>query len=104
MVVYSCKKQKSEPVPVVPCDNATMTWSLKVNSIITTNCATSGCHVPGGRGNGDFTSYSGVKSKVDNGSMMDRVVVKKDMPQGGLLPDYERRVIECWISSGAPQN
>ena len=92
---------------VTACDTANITYAVDIEPIISTNCATSGCHVSGGSGPGNFTTYSGLKAKVDmgvNGTVEHRVVVLKDMPLGGSLTQDEIFKIDCWIQDGAPNN
>ena len=65
-----------------PCDS-TYVFNGKISKIIEQNCSgiqhASGCH-SGGSLNGDFTSYAGIKDKVDGGSFGFRVLQSKDMP------------------------
>ena len=86
------------------CTTDSMSFSIDINPIIAANCAISGCHVSG-FSEGDFTSYQGIKDKIDNGDKIrERVVIKKDMPASGPLPDCEINKIESWLNAGAPNN
>jgi hypothetical protein len=85
------------------CDTSDLSYPDVIKPIIDLNCAVSNCHVAG-TGNPDFTSYAGLKAAVDNGSVMDRVVVKKDMPPSGPLSSCNIAKIEAWIEIGAPSN
>jgi hypothetical protein len=80
---------------------ATVSFTLHVQTLINNQCAYSGCHVQGGSGNGDFTSYSGVKQKVDNGSFHQRVIVDRDMPPAAPLPDCDLQLLQAWLDQGA---
>lgn len=86
-----------------PCDTAAVSFANDIMPMIQGNCIT-GCHVAGGSGNGIFENYNEVKAKVDNGSMMQRVVVNQDMPPGGSLTDCQISQVQAWILNGAPNN
>jgi hypothetical protein len=78
-----------------------------VLGILNTNCTFSGCHNTGSV-NGDFTSYAGIKLKVDNGTFSNRVLVTKDMPPNytsgpSSLSDCDLIKLKKWINLGAPQ-
>lgn len=91
------------------CDSTiSVTYTNKVKSIATTNCTFSGCH-DAGSGNGDFTTYSGVKIKVDNGTFNQRVLVLKDMPPSHspgpkFLSQCDLALLRKWVNDGAPEN
>ena len=85
------------------CDVENVDYVTVIKPIIDTNCAISGCHVPG-TGEPDFTTYTGVKKAVDNGSIEDRVIVRKDMPPAGPLSSCNIAKIQAWIDKGAPAN
>lgn len=85
-------------------DSTEITYTKNIQPIIANNCAIPGCHVPGGSGSGDFTSYSGVKAKVDNGTFHQRVIVEKTMPPAGPLGNNQLQILEKWINAGAPNN
>lgn len=93
------------------CPTGTVSFASEIAPIIKTNCGVPGCHVPGGNGNGAFVSgpnaevdYAVVKSKVDGSSFNNRVLVQKDMPQGGSLTECELNRITEWLNAGAPNN
>jgi len=88
----------------IPCDTAAVTFSDNIEPIISASCAIPSCHVPIGSANGVFQSYSGIKSKVDNGSFMDRVIIQQDMPPNGDLSSCEIEQLKIWIDEGAPNN
>jgi hypothetical protein len=107
--LQSCTKDKtSMPVAVGPCDSLSVSFQADIAPIMNTYCTFSSCHTYGS-GMGDFTNYSGVKSKVDNGQFENRVLNLKDMP-----PTYssgpksinsdDLQKIKCWIDDGAPDN
>lgn len=83
--------------------NADLSYNLNIKRIIDQHCIS--CHVPGnGVGAvGDYRTYSGLKTYLDNGKILDRVVIDKDMPQGGGMSQAQRDSINCWIASDYPQ-
>ena len=86
------------------CDTSNYTFSGRIAAIFSTSCATSiGCH-SSGSSNGPFTSYAEIKPFIDNGSIMDRVVVKQDMPVAAPLPGCDMEVLVKWIEDGAQNN
>jgi hypothetical protein len=87
----------------VDCDVTNVDYSTVIKPIADSNCAISGCHVPG-TGLPDLTTYVGLKTIADNGKLNDRVVVRKDMPPSGPLSNCDIDKIEAWISQGAPEN
>ena len=86
------------------CDTSNYSFSGRIAAIFSTSCATSiGCHSSGSN-NGPFTSYAEIKPFIDNGSIMDRVVVKQNMPVAAALPSCDMEVLVKWIGDGAPNN
>lgn len=86
------------------CDTTSVTFSDDVEFIISANCATSGCHVSGGTGNGNFETYAGINQKVQNGSFEQRVIVEQSMPPDGFLSECDIQVLQQWLNDGAPNN
>jgi uncharacterized membrane protein len=108
-IMTSCAYNKTpEPIPVTPDECAQITFSKNIKPIIEQNCAVSGCHATNGIGNdyGNFETYEGLKIKVDQGQVRNRVFVVKDMPPApyGPLTTEESRALECWLNNGAPNN
>lgn len=85
------------------CDTSAVSFSNDIMPMIQGNCIT-GCHMAGGNGNGLFENYAEVKAKVDNNSMMQRVVITQDMPPSGGLTDCQINQMQAWILNGAPNN
>lgn len=93
--------------PINYCDTASVTYSGSVRPIIELNCAVAGCHVPGGDAPGDYTSYTGVKARVDDGSLLPSINQSPDavaMPPYGMLSECDIAKITEWVQQGAPQN
>ena len=86
-----------------PCDVSNVTYTLDIQPMIDTNCAISGCHVAG-TGRVNLTTYTGLKNIVDDGRLVTRVIVQKDMPPSQPLSKCQMDKIQAWIDQGAPEN
>jgi hypothetical protein len=111
--LQSCTNDKGElPKPIVI---PSAPYQTTVKPIIVTYCYGQGnqtCHVtPSNQGaNGDFTTYAGLKAKVDNGSIQTRVL----NPGGGMPPSYstgpvaltsaDLQKLKTWVNNGAQNN
>jgi len=101
----SCYKDNEEALyGDANCQPQDVSFSGQILPIISNSCAIVGCHVQGGLGNGLFENYAQLKTKVDNGSLLERVVVEQDMPPNGVLPSCQIQTIQQWILEGAPNN
>jgi len=104
----SCTKEVGKNPELIPvkssssCD--TVKFAAHILPIIQNNCLN--CHSGFGPGNGNLTSYAGIKDKVDNGSFKARVIdlLPTPMPQSGALPAQQIALIKCWLENGAPNN
>lgn len=109
LTFWYCAKEKG-PAPKIStlanCDTVTnITYNGIIDSIINLKCVNGTCHAPGGTGNGDFTTYAGLKIKVDDGSFRNRVLVTKDMPStssGIIMSECDLKRLEIWLNKGAP--
>lgn len=84
--------------------NPDLSYNLNIKGIIDQQCIS--CHAPGSGvvgAVGDFRTYEGIKSYLDNGKVLDRVVIDKDMPQGGGMSQAQRDSINCWIADNYPK-
>jgi len=100
MILLSCAKGKVNYSP--DCSGAAKTFSGDVSSIISSSCATSGCHAAGsGNGPGALTNYSEI---FNARSSIRRQVGNGSMPQNSSLTNSQKDAIMCWIDSGAPNN
>jgi cytochrome c5 len=89
------------------CDTANVTYSVSIKPIITNKCQ--GCHSSSSPGGGyDFTSYDGVKARVNDGKLwgsVNYVAGYSAMPKNGIkLSTCELAKIKKWIDAGAPNN
>lgn len=103
-LAFSCKKKdKKDDLNNLDCSTISSGYASNIKPIIDGNCLSSGCH-NAGSANGDFTTYAGLKAKVDNGSIDNRVIQQKNMPLNNPLATDELKKIKCWLNSGAPNN
>jgi len=102
----SCTFKSAVPANATITD--TVSYSKTIAHLDSTMC--NSCHVYGGTGNGDFTTYAGLKAKANGGaqsSLYARVVTLKDMPTPGsgyTLTDAQRNEYAAWIQQGAKNN
>lgn len=78
-----------------------ISWSSEIQSIITTNCATSGCH--NGSQSPNLTTLAGVQANKDN---VKSRTANRSMPPSGRtdLTDDQIKKIACWVDDGAKNN
>ncbi len=97
MLPFSCKTK----APALDCTTIESSYSKDIAPIISMNCMP--CHSAGSK-KGDWTTYAGVKTAVDNGNFENAVLIKKDMPPIGPLSLEDRKKIRCWLNDGAKDN
>lgn len=103
--INSCYYDNEEELyPNFVCDTSAATFMAVIDPIIKSNCALSGCHVPGGSGNGDYTNYAGIKAAVDNGKIQERAINLRNMPPSGPLSNCDILKLQTWINNGALNN
>lgn len=93
--------QDTTTTPVSDCDSTKVLYCNKIKKILTDNCIS--CHVAGGTGTGDFTTYLGIKDKVTSGSLRLRTLTFMDMPPSGPLSNADTTIISQWLAAGAPE-
>ncbi len=85
-----------------------MSFAVDITPIIQTNCAGGSCHDSGTAARGyDYSSYSGVKSSVDNNRMMGSINHQGGfivMPPSYQIANCDIQKIQTWINEGAPNN
>lgn len=86
------------------CNTDQVTYSEVIEPLVQLRCNAPACHAPGGDGIGDFTSYQGLKSQVDNGNVAQQVLEMESMPPAGALSSCEMDQVRIWIDNGAQQN
>ncbi len=106
LMVQSCAYESVEPVKVQVTDSI-ISYSKTIAPLTAAQCSSStGCHESGSQ-DGDFTTYDGLKEMAKGGSLYNRVVKEKDMPQIGSsykLTDVERGLYAAWIQQGFQNN
>ena len=115
LVIYSCTYDNlDEPIPIAVefCDTIPATYDLNIRTLVETNCAYTGCH--NGSAPGDYTTFAGMLSSLENGIIQDRVITQKDDPNLGMPPNYatgpidmppqELDIFMCWLEAGFPEN
>ena len=108
--LVACSEDSTEEMTPdgVDCTNINASYSNDIEPIISNSCALSGCHVAG-FSRGDFTTYEGLKAKVDDGSVKTRAIDQMNMPPANSsgptsLNDNQLELLTCWIEAGAPDN
>jgi cytochrome c5 len=79
----------------VPATGDEGVWQTTVRPIYAHTC--SACHKRGGTANIDLSTYAAWAERRSR--IYDRVVVRKDMPQGGTLADADIEAIRAWAMS-----
>jgi len=95
---------EEELYPNSDCNTDAVSFSVQIQPIISSSCATPGCHVAGGTAGFSLETYSEIKSKVDDGSFRDRVIVQQNMPPSEDLSSCELEQLKVWLDEGAPNN
>jgi hypothetical protein len=88
-------------------DTTNIAFAKDIQPILTTNCVGSGCHNSAAAGGiGDFSSYTDVKTKVDNGKFAKRVFdgIPSFMPPGGFANAADKNKLKGWVDAGAKNN
>ncbi|MEM8907948.1 MAG: hypothetical protein AAGD05_08900 [Bacteroidota bacterium] len=104
VLTWSCSSDKLPEPEVGGCDPA-LAYNGAIKAIIDNSCAFSGCHVAGGDGPGDYTTYAGLLGNLENESIKTRVIDQRDMPiaPGEISPE-DLELVRCWLLAGFPEN
>ena len=86
----------------VDCSTVSAKFSADVAPIISSQCATSGCHDATASGGIVLQNYAQISAAKDR--IQTRALTEKTMPPSGPLPAAQVNAIQCWINSGAPNN
>lgn len=98
----ACEKNNPKG-PDCNISNTDFSYTKNIKGIIDRQCV--GCHQPGSGvpgAVGDYRTYNGLKAYLDNGKILQRVVIDKNMPQGGGMSQAERDSVNCWIAAKYP--
>ncbi len=87
------------------CDKTPSNYNTVLKPVILQKCSQGYCHHDGAF-MGDFTTYAGLKEKIDKGTFKLQVFDNKVMPPSfsEQLTDDELKKIKCWLDDGAPEN
>lgn len=100
-----CTKDKGIPIMKTGSQTCKSRYVADIKPIIMIKCATDGCH----ESNfpfGNFTSYSELKIRIDNGRIRTLVFENDLMPPANSvkLSTDELEILKCWIDDGAIEN
>jgi uncharacterized membrane protein len=102
---YGCKgddDDSNNTGPACNLTNADLSYTKNIKAIIDDKCLS--CHAGSGPGPGNYTTFESLKPLLEDGSILDRVVVKKNMPQTSSdMSQAQRDSINCWIKEGYPK-
>jgi hypothetical protein len=99
LLFSTCKKEKTFSPD---CSGPAKSFASDVSPVISSNCATSGCHAAGStNGPGPLTNYSEINASK---SRIRTAVSTGVMPKNGKLSDDQKNKIICWIDAGAANN
>ncbi len=109
LLLLGCRHDAADSAePELMCDTLNVSYSGDIRSIMQLRCATPACHVPGGNGTGDFTTWVGLRTQVTNGKLIpaiNRTVGAIPMPpDGSRIPACDILVIQAWVNGGALNN
>lgn len=89
--------------PTSSCDSINAKFGTDVAPIISAKCATAGCHNTASAAGGTILeTYAQISAKAAR--IKQRCIIEKTMPPGGGLSPSEIAILNCWISSGIPNN
>lgn len=105
---FGCTSDQLPPPSLEFCDSLNtppILYDGNIDAIVNTYCAVTGCHLSGFP-DGDFQSYAGMLSRLDNGKINTRVFAQGDMPPAGSpkMTQEEMDQFQCWISNNYPEN
>jgi uncharacterized membrane protein len=105
----ACSKSNSTPSgggstgpATIDCSTVSAKFSTDVAGIISSKCATAGCHNAGSsNGPGALTDYATISAAK---SSIRSSVVSKRMPRNTTLTDEQIKIIACWVDAGGLNN
>lgn len=111
LIAFGCKSEvfelpqkndlSNDTTIVNRCDTLNISYQNTVKKIIDDNCVA--CHNQNAA-YGDFTTYNGLKPKLESGFFRSRVLRDKDMPPSGPLPQNILDDLSCWLDNNYPEN
>lgn len=102
LAMHGCYYDNAEDLyPATTCEE-TIEFSTDVATVISTNCATPGCHVSG-TGRVPLTTHAEISAAASANNLGGRVE-SGSMPPSGALESSEITAISCWIEQGSTNN
>lgn len=83
------------------CNLSDIAYSTKIKSIITQNCARSGCHVAGAQ-QPDLSDYNKLSANLSR--VNERAVISKTMPPTSPMEKCDIEALKAWIAAGGLNN
>lgn len=87
-----------------------VSFAVDIEPVFTASCAYSGCHIEG-FAQGNFTTYEGIQTFLDNSKIQERALNIKDMPPTYAPDDKPQSLDNCqlaflqsWVDAGYPNN
>lgn len=102
--IISCSKSgSSNPAPTNPdCNGVDSKFQANVLPLMQATCAVSGCHNTGSiNGPGALTTHAQISA---SSAAIKAAVIAGTMPKNGSLTESQKKIIVCWINSGAQNN
>jgi hypothetical protein len=84
------------------CDTIPASFNAVVFPLITSRCASPGCHDETASGGFTFQNYSQISDAKD--MINTQAVIQKTMPETGPLSTAEINKLRCWIENGGLNN
>lgn len=109
MIIFlqsACTRDSIEPISG-DCEE-TITYEMHIKTIVHNTCAYAGCH--NGTAPGDFSTYSGMESVIDNGKFRKNVIIEQLMPPPDAtegptnLTEEQLVLMLCWADQGYLEN
>ncbi len=103
LLTLACTRSTIDP-PTGDCAEA-ITYTDNVKDIIDNSCAYAGCHIDNAAP-GDYSSYQGMQTYIDNGLLQKRMLEIQNMPpeyapddKPKSLTEDEKEIISCWVQN-----
>lgn len=104
LATISCSKSgSSNPAPTNPdCSGVDSRFQASVLPLMQATCAVSGCHNAGSiNGPGALTTFAQISPSA---AAIKAAVLAGTMPKNSTLSEAQKKIIVCWVNSGAPNN
>ncbi|MEL6924567.1 MAG: hypothetical protein AAFO94_11010, partial [Bacteroidota bacterium] len=104
-----------EPIVNLDCSSENPTYNTLVKPILDQSCAIAGCHVAGGGGIGNYSSYDDMQNYLNDNEFKKFVIDLKNDPDRGMPPNWPTNpgpkdltpdqfaIIQCWVEAGYPE-